>query len=230
MITESRRAVTVRFAGDSGDGMQLTGGQYATASAIAGNDLATFPDYPAEIRAPSGTLGGVSGFQVQFSSDEIFTAGDDLDVLVAMNPAALQHSYKDVRDNGIIIVDTGTFTEKNLARAGFESDPLEDETLVGKRVVPVDISNLTVLALEGSSLTPKEVKRCKNFFALGLAYWLYSRPVEPTRDWLDAKFANKPEFAEANKKTMQAGYNFGITTSLFQAQYEVPATSIENGV
>jgi len=167
---EDVRAVTIRFAGDSGDGMQLAGNQYATASAVAGNDLATFPDYPAEIRAPAGTLAGVSGFQLQFSSEEIFTPGDDLDVLVAMNPAALQHSYRDVRDNGIIIVDTGTFSDKNLDRAGFVDDPLADGTLASWRVVAADITDMTVQALEDSELSPRDVRRCKNFFALGVTF------------------------------------------------------------
>ena len=226
---QSIKTVTIRFAGDSGDGMQLTGNQYANASAIAGNDLSTFPDFPAEIRAPAGSLAGVSGFQLQFSSEEIFTPGDAPDVLVVMNPAALQRGYRNVADNGVIIVDTHGFTKKNLLRAGFEGDPLEDGTLGAMRVYPIPITNLTKEALKDLGLSNKEVVRCKNFFALGLMFWLYSRPVEPTKEWINQKFKKRPELSEANNKALMAGYHFGDTTQTFQVQYEVAPAAIAPG-
>ena len=227
--TESVESVTIRFAGDSGDGMQLTGNQYAHASAIAGNDLSTLPDFPAEIRAPAGTLAGVSGFQLQFSSGEIFTPGDAPDVLVAMNPAALQRNYRTVTDNGVIIVDTQGFTKRNLQKVGFDGNPLEDGTLNGWRVYPVKVTEMTKEALKDSGLTSKEIIRCKNFFALGLMFWLYSRPLEPTIKWIQSKFRGKPDFVEANRTALMAGYHFGDTAQSFQVQYEVTAAAISPG-
>jgi 2-oxoglutarate ferredoxin oxidoreductase subunit alpha len=221
--------VTIRFAGDSGDGIQVTGSQYATSSAVAGNDLSTLPDFPAEIRAPAGSLAGVSGFQLQFSSSEIYTPGDRPDVLVAMNPAALQRNYREVAPNGIIIVDTAGFNPKNLQRAGFETNPLEGETLTGWRVFAVDITELTKEALKETELSNKEVVRCKNFFALGLMFWLYNRPMEPTLRWLAEKYAKKPIFIEANQRALRAGYNYGVTTDSFQVQYEVAPAAIAPG-
>jgi 2-oxoglutarate ferredoxin oxidoreductase subunit alpha len=234
MSTASKRkaqvqSVTIRFAGDSGDGIQLTGEQYATASALALNDLSTFPDFPAEIRAPAGSLAGVSGFQIQFASSQIYTAGDAPDVLVAMNPAALQRNYQEVRDNGIIIVDTYAFTAKNLQRALFDGNPLEDGTLDAWQVFPVGITKMTQEALKGTDLSSKEVNRCKNFFALGLMFWLYSRPIEPTLGWIEQKFGKKAQYVDANQRALRAGYNYGVTTHQFQCQYEVLPARIQSG-
>src|SRR5438105_3739097 len=175
---EDREAVVIRFAGDSGDGMQLTGTEFTRSSALYGNDLATFPDFPAEIRAPAGTLAGVSGFQVQFSSLEVFTPGDRPDVLVAMNPAALKTNISDLAPGGILIVNTGAFSPNNLERAGYKANPLEDGSLAKYRIYPIDISKATQTACEGVGLSTKEVSRCKNFWALGLMFWMYNRPAE----------------------------------------------------
>ena len=170
--------VTIRFCGDSGDGMQLTGTEFTKASAVAGNDLRTFPDFPAEIRAPAGTLAGVSGFQIQFSSQPVYTAGDRPDVLVAMNPAALKANLADLKPAGLVIANTGGFTPQNLRKAGYEQNPLEDGSLDGYQLIPVDITKLTETALHGSGLTTREIGRSKNMFALGLMLWLYGRPLE----------------------------------------------------
>ncbi len=222
--------VVIRFAGDSGDGMQITGGQFTETTAKLGNDLATFPDFPAEIRAPAGTRPGVSGFQIHFSSMDIYTPGDSPDVLVAMNPAALIVNYQDLQPGGIIIVNTGSFGERDLMKAGLDSNPLEDGTLAGLRVIEIDINKRVSEALVDSPLSKKDVLRCKNFYTLGLMFWLYSRPVEPTLVWLDKKFAKKPDLAEANKKALQAGYNAGDIQELFQGRYEVaPMTDVIPG-
>jgi len=218
---EDLDAVTVRFCGDSGDGMQLTGTEFTKASALAGNDLATFPDYPAEIRAPAGTLPGVSGFQIQFSSHEILTPGDAPDVLVAMNPAALKTNLADLVPNGILIVNSGAFNEQNLQKAGYPHNPLEDESLKGYRLYKVDISKITAIAPEGSGLSTKEIGRSKNMFALGMMFWMYSRPMDQTVDWLRGKFAKTPAIAEANVKVLKAGFHFGETTEIFTHKYEV---------
>ena len=190
--------VTIRFAGDSGDGMQLTGTQFTDTTAKVGNDLATFPDFPSEIRAPAGTRAGVSGYQIHFSSHDIYTPGDAPSVLVAMNPAALIINYKDLQPGGIILVNTGAFTEKDLQKADLDSNPLTDGTLSGFRVIEEDINQRTIEALEGTTLGKKDVLRCKNFYTLGMMYWLFSRPIEPTLEWLEAKFAKKPELVDAN--------------------------------
>ena len=218
----------IRFAGDSGDGMQITGNQFTDTTAKLGNDLATFPDFPAEIRAPAGTRAGVSGFQIRFSSTDIHTAGDIPDVLVAMNAAALIMNYKDVAPGGIIIANTGNFTERDLQKAKLETNPLEDGTLDGYRVIAIDINARVTEALVGSPLTSKDVLRCKNFYVLGLMYWLYSRPIEPTLEWLSAKFAKKPELADANQTALRAGYNSGDIHEIFQGRYEV--VPVENAV
>ena len=215
--------VVIRFAGDSGDGMQITGNQFSDSTAKVGNDLATFPDYPSEIRAPAGTRAGVSGFQIHFSASDIYTPGDAPDVLVAMNPAALIVNYKDLKQGGTIIVNTGSFTEKDLAKAKLDSDPLKDGTLDGYRVVPVDINQRVLEVLEDSELTKKAILRCKNFYTLGMMYWLYSRPLESTLDWLDSKFASKPAVADANKRALQAGFNLAETLELFQGRFRVEA-------
>ena len=191
-------------------------------TAKVGNDLATFPDFPSEIRAPAGTRAGVSGFQIHFSSHDIYTPGDAPSVLVAMNPAALIMNYKDLRPGGIILVNTGAFTEADLKKAGLESNPLEDGTLSGYRVIQEDITQRTIEALEGMDLSKKDVLRCKNFYTLGMMYWLFSRPLEPTLEWLQKKFAKKPELVDANSRALKAGHNHGELLRLFQGRYEVP--------
>ncbi|MCH9028246.1 MAG: 2-oxoacid:acceptor oxidoreductase subunit alpha [Bacteroidetes bacterium] len=226
---ETLSDVTVRFAGDSGDGMQLTGTQFTDTTAWVGNDLSTLPDYPAEIRAPAGTLYGVSGFQLHFSSSDVNTPGDVPDVLVAMNPAALKKNLPELRPNGTIIVNTDSFDSKNLKLAKYESNPLEDDTLDGYHVHEVPITSLTKNALENSSLSLKEVSRCKNFFALGLMYWLYNRPLEKTEEWLNIKFKNKPELAKANIIAMKSGYNFGEITEIFTTRYKVDPAKLPKG-
>jgi 2-oxoglutarate ferredoxin oxidoreductase subunit alpha len=224
-------SVVIRFAGDSGDGMQVTGNQFTHTSAILGNDLATFPDFPAEIRAPAGTRPGVSGFQVRFSSADIHTPGDQPDVLVAMNPAALAVNLSDLKPGGILVVNTGQFGEKDLAKAGLTSNPLTDGSLSGFRLIQIDINKRVKEALAGSPLSPKDVQRCKNFYTLGLMYWLYNRPLDNTMKWLSEKFAKKPELAEANQKALQAGFNAGDIHELFQGRYEVaPCTVMPRGV
>ena len=217
-LTETPReeveSVVVRFAGDSGDGMQLTGSQFTLATALAGNDLATFPDFPAEIRAPIGTTFGVSAFQINFGARKIATAGDEPDVLVAMNPAALKVNLVDVKSGGTIFVDTGTFTARNLKKAGFETDPLEDDSLDGFQVVTIDISKLTMEAVKEHGLSNKEALRSKNMWTLGLIYWLYDRDREPTANWLRGKFAKRPDIAEANIAALNAGHIYGETAEL----------------
>jgi 2-oxoglutarate/2-oxoacid ferredoxin oxidoreductase subunit alpha len=221
--------VTVRFAGDSGDGMQLTGTQFSDTTAIVGNDLSTLPDYPAEIRAPAGTLYGVSGFQLHFSSIDIHTPGDSPDVLVAMNPAALKINLKDIKKTASIIVNTDSFDAKNLNTAGYKENPLEDGSLDGYKVFEVPITTLTTNALKDSPLSPKEVVRCKNFFALGMMYWLYNRPMEPTLEWISSKFKKHPEIIDANEKALKAGYYFGDATQLFTTRFTVEPAELPKG-
>jgi 2-oxoglutarate ferredoxin oxidoreductase subunit alpha len=218
---ESLSDVTVMFAGDSGDGMQLTGSQFSSTTALVGNDLNTFPDYPAEIRAPAGTIYGVSGFQLHFSSKEIHTPGDSPDVLVAMNPAALKKNLPNLKSHATIIVNIDAFTPKGLKLAKYETNPLEDDTLSGYEVFPVHITKMTEAALKDSGLSPKDVVRSKNFFALGLMYWLFNRPLEPTMDWIKLKFAKHPELIDANVKAMKAGYHFGDTAEFFTTRYKI---------
>ncbi len=222
--------VVIRFAGDSGDGMQLTGTQFTSTSALLGNDLATFPDFPAEIRAPAGTLPGVSAFQVRIADYDIHTPGDAPDVLVAMNPAALKVNLPDLKANGILILNTDEFEERNLKKAGYESNPLEDESLAAYQLFRVPLATMTRRALEGSGLDAKSQERCKNFFALGMAYWLFSRPLEGTVQWISAKFAAKPELAAANIKVLKAGWNFCDITEAFQTRYEVVPAKLAPGV
>jgi 2-oxoglutarate ferredoxin oxidoreductase subunit alpha len=229
-VIQELDGVTVRFAGDSGDGMQLTGTQFSDTTAWIGNDLNTLPDYPAEIRAPAGTLYGVSGFQLHFSSSDIHTPGDMADILVAMNPAALKKNLADLKKNGTIIVNSDSFDAKNLKLANYDVNPLEDESLGGYEVFEVPISSLTSNALEGLPLTPKEVSRCKNFFALGLMYWLYDRPVSNTEEWIKAKFKNKPEYVEANTKALHAGHKFGEMTEVFTTRYKVEPAKLPKGI
>src|SRR5271166_2626829 len=222
--------VVIRFAGDSGDGMQLTGMQFTAESALAGNDIATLPDFPAEIRAPQGTLAGVSGFQLNFSSNEIFTAGDEPSVLVAMNPAALQANIEDVPPNAVIIVDREAFTDANIKRAGYKSNPLTDHSLDKFQVIEVDVTKLTSLAVHGMGLNNRAVFRCRNMFVLGMLSWLYQRPIESTLSYLESRFKKTPEILEANVKVLKAGFNYGETTEMFASSYEVPAARIAPGL
>jgi len=226
---KSLSEVTVKFAGDSGDGMQLTGTQFSDSTAFAGNDLMTLPDYPSEIRAPAGTIAGVSGFQLHFSSNNSNTPGDLPDALVAMNPAALKANLKDLKQNGIIVANQDAFNEKNLKLANYEVSPLEDESLAGYKVYPVPITSMTEETLKESSITKKEKLRCKNFFALGIMLWLYNRPVEPVNNWINNKFAKKPAIAEANKNVLKAGFNYGDNTQLFTVRYNVKPANLEKG-
>ncbi len=222
--------VTIRFAGDSGDGMQLTGTQFTNTSAVLGNDLATFPDYPAEIRAPVGTLFGVSGFQVRFAARDIHTPGDAPDVLVAMNPAALKTNLGDLKPGGLLIVNTGNFTPKNLEKAHYEANPLDDPELSHQyQLVPLDLNALTLEAVKGSGLSDKDALRCKNFFALGMLYWVYSRPLETTEKWLEAKFAKKPQVLEANLRALRAGSVVAESQEIFQSRYQVESAKLPAG-
>lgn len=221
--------VTIRFAGDSGDGMQLTGTQFTNTSAVVGNDLATFPDFPAEIRAPAGTIPGVSSFQVQIGEIDIHTPGDEPDVLVVMNPAALKANLHTLPKGGTIVADVSSFTKSNLKKAGYDSNPLEDESLAGFHVIEVDITKLTLNALADLDLDNKSKTRCKNFCALGMMYWMYNRPVEPSNEWIERKFARKPILVEANKLAMVAGYNYANTTDLMPRSFEIKPAVISPG-
>jgi 2-oxoglutarate/2-oxoacid ferredoxin oxidoreductase subunit alpha len=222
--------VTVRFAGDSGDGMQLTGSQFSDTTAVAGNDLNTLPDYPAEIRAPSGTIYGVSGFQLHFGKAEVYSPGDRADVLVAMNPAAIKKNLPELKPGAIVIANSDSFDAKNLKLAKYDTNPLEDNTLKGFQVYPVPISSLTQKALEGTSLSPKDISRCKNFFALGIMYWLYNRSTDQTVSWIKSKFKSKPEYIEANEKALLAGYNFGENTEIFTTRFKVSPAKLPKGI
>lgn len=221
--------VTIRFAGDSGDGMQLTGTQFTHTSAIFGNDISTFPDFPAEIRAPAGSLPGVSGFQVNFSSQDIRTPGDEPNVLVAMNPAALKVNLEDLENGGILIVNSDAFNENNLKKASYAKSPLDDGSLSGYRLFSLPITSLNANALAETKLTKKEIDRCKNFFALGLLYWLYDRPMKHTLDWIDSKFKKAPEIGKANSLALKAGYNYGETTEMFTTHYNVKKAQLAPG-
>jgi 2-oxoglutarate ferredoxin oxidoreductase subunit alpha len=223
-------SVTVRFAGDSGDGMQLAGTQFTDTSAIVGNDISTLPDFPAEIRAPAGTPAGVSGFQIHFSSTDIFTPGDEVDALVAMNPAALKANIRSVRDSGIVIVNEDSFTPVDLRKADYEKSPLEDGSLSRFRVIKVPINKLTAAAARDTGLGAKDIDRCKNMFALGLCYWLYNRPLEPTLAFIESKFGKRaPAVAAANSLALKAGHAFGETAELFNEQYQVPKAVLPPG-
>ena len=220
----------IRFAGDSGDGMQVTGSQFTNTVALYGNDIATFPDYPAEIRAPAGTVPGVSGFQLNFSSGEVHTPGDAVDVLIAMNPAALKVNIGDLKANGILIVNSDSFKETDLRKAHLTANPLEDHTLDKFRVFPVELQRLTRAALQHLGLDAKAMDRCKNFFALGMCYWLYNRSMEPTVRWIGDKFKKKPLLAEANQLALKAGYSYCEATEVFQTSYEIPPAQLSPGV
>src|SRR5213596_2661416 len=223
-------SVIVRFAGDSGDGMQLTGGRFTSETAVLGNDLSTFPDFPAEIRAPAGSLPGVSGYQVHFADHDILTPGDAPNVLVAMNPAALKTNLRDLPRGATLIVDQDTFTDRNLAKAGYDANPLEDGSLDGYDVHTVPLTTMTLEATkEVEGVTKREAERAKNMFALGLMSWLYHRPTEHTVTFLERKFAKRPEIAETNKRAFQAGYAFGETTEDFAVSYEVKPAKLRPG-
>jgi 2-oxoglutarate ferredoxin oxidoreductase subunit alpha len=228
--TQELDAVTIRFCGDSGDGMQLAGTQFTSSSAILGNDISTLPDFPAEIRAPAGTLAGVSGFQIQFSRHDIHTPGDKLNTLVAMNPAALKMNLKDLEPGGILIVNADAFSSGDLHKAGYKSNPLEDGSLKGYKLFRIPINVLNREAVKEVKLSPREADRCKNFFALGLVYWLYERPMEPTLRWIRDKFGKNPAVLEANTRTLKAGYNYGETTETLPVHYRVPPATIKPGV
>ena len=222
--------VVIRFAGDSGDGMQMTGTQFTNTSAMIGNDLSTLPDFPAEIRAPAGTLPGVSAFQVRIADYDIHTPGDAPDVLVAMNPAALRKEIKDLKPNGIVIVNTDEFNPRNFAKANITVNPLEDGSLANYRVFQAALTTMTRRTLEASGLDTKSMDRCKNMFALGMCYWLFSQPLDNTVEWLKKQFARKPNLAEANIAVLKAGWNFCDITELFHDRYEVPAAKMEPGL
>ena len=222
--------VVIRFAGDSGDGMQLTGGRFTDTTAIVGNDLSTLPDFPSEIRAPTGSLAGVSAFQIHFSSKDIHTPGDKVDVLVAMNPAALKVHREELESGGMLICNAAAFTKKNLTYAGFDSNPLEDGSLGDYfRVFDIDMSKIVKEACADMGLTPKTVERTKNLFALGLLFWIYDCPMEPTKNWLEKKFAKRPELIEANVRSMNAGFNYGETTEIFTTRYKVDKADLPAG-
>jgi 2-oxoglutarate/2-oxoacid ferredoxin oxidoreductase subunit alpha len=227
---EHLEAVIIRFAGDSGDGMQLTGDRFTSETAMLGNDLATFPDFPAEIRAPAGSLPGVSGFQVHFADHDILTAGDRPDVLVAMNPAALRANVRDVPKGATIIVDTDSFSDRTLQKAGYPANPLEDGSLDDYHLHEVALTSMTVGALKGiEGVTPREAERSKNFFALGLMSWLYHRPTDGTIDFISKKFAKRPEIVEANTRAFRAGWNYGETSEDFAVSYEIAPAPLAPG-
>src|SRR5919109_5230364 len=218
---EEKERVVIRFAGDSGDGMQLTGDRFTNATAILGNDLATLPDFPAEIRAPAGTVHGVSAFQIQFASTDITTPGDHADVLIAMNPAALRADLDTVRRAGTIVLNEDAFTPRNIEKAGFAQDPTTDGTLDGYQVFSVPMTSITVRATEDIGIGKKEAERAKNMFALGLLSWMYGRPTDTTLSWLEKKFGGRQEILGANVAAFKAGYNYGETTELFAHSYRV---------
>ncbi len=220
---------TVRFCGDSGDGMQLAGTQFTNTSALLGNDVATFPDFPAEIRAPRGTKAGVSGFQIHFSSNEIFTPGDTVDALVAMNPAALATNLSDLRAGGILLVNKDAFEKKGLEQAGYASDPTEGDGLEKYKLHSVEMTKLTRLAVEGFGLSVKEADRCRNFFAMGLVFWLYDRSLDPTLRFIEQKFGKRPEVAKANTSALKAGYHYGETVEAINTQYHVGPAKLPSG-
>ena len=221
--------VTIRFAGDSGDGMQLAGTQFTKATALFGNDLSTLPDFPAEIRAPRGSLPGVSGFQISFASDDIMTPGDAPDALVAMNPAALKTNIGDLRDNGILIVDKDEFNPTNLKKAGYEANPLTDGGLKRCQVFEISITRQNELALEGVDLPPAQKFRSRNFYALGVVLWLYGRTLDATLQWIEDKFKRNPAVTEANARALKAGYYFGETAELFRTSFRVPKAALPAG-
>ena len=228
---EELDSVVIRFAGDSGDGMQLTGAQFTSATALMGNDLATFPDFPAEIRAPAGTTYGVSGFQIHFADHDILTPGDEPDVLVVMNPAALKVNLATLKRGGLLIINNGAFTKGNLKKAGYESNPLEGDDLGAYRVLSLDITKMTLAAVKDFGLGAKAAGRCKNMWTLGLMFWLFGRDRQPTVDWLKKKFAKKPELADANIAALNAGHIYGESAEMPSGigVYQVPKAELDAG-
>lgn len=227
--TEEREGVVIRFAGDSGDGMQLTGTRFTSESVLAGNDVGTLPDFPAEIRAPTGTLYGVSAFQINFSNKNVYTPGDDLDALVCMNPAALKTNIEDLKQNGILIVDPAEFNSGNLKKAEYEANPLDDNSLDKYQVYQVEVTKMTTLALKDTGLPNRSVMRSRNFFALGVVSWLYNRPIEPTLEWIQQRFGKTPVVAEANTLAIKGGHNLGENTDMFASSFEIKPAEIEKG-
>lgn len=227
--TQERESVVIRFAGDSGDGMQLTGTRFTSESVLAGNDVGTLPDFPAEIRAPTGTLYGVSAFQINFSNKNVYTPGDDLDALVCMNPAALKTNLADLKQNGILIVDPSEFSSANLRKAEYEANPLEDNSLDKYQVYQVEVTKMTTLALKDTGLPNRSVMRSRNFFALGVVSWLYNRPIEPTLEWIQQRFGKNKAVAEANTLAIKGGYNLGENTDMFASSYEIKPAQIDPG-
>jgi len=228
-IVEELNDVVIKFAGDSGDGMQLTGSQFSNTAAFVGNDLATFPDFPAEIRAPQGTVAGVSGFKIQIGNQQIYSPGDEADVLIAMNPAALKANMDWIKDRGIIIIDSDSFKAKDFEKAGYESSPLEDGSLQGYNLIEAPITKLTKDSVADFDIENKSRTRSKNMFALGIVYWLFNRPLEITENFLEAKFKKLPEIAKANKAALKAGYNFALTVELLPSSYKVKAAKLPKG-
>lgn len=226
---EELEEVVIKFAGDSGDGMQLTGSQFSSTTAFIGNDLSTFPDFPAEIRAPQGTVAGVSGFKIQFGSTSVFSPGDEADVLVAMNPAALKANLTSIKDRGTIIIDSDSFKLKDFEKAQFTSNPLEDGTLDGYNLIQAPITSLTKESVSEFDIENKSRTRSKNMFALGIVYWLFNRPLNITENFLDAKFSKQPELAKANKAALKAGYNFAITVELLPSNYTIKPATLPKG-
>ena len=226
---EVKENVVIRFAGDSGDGMQLTGMQFTSTTAAMGNDLSTLPDYPAEIRAPAGSLAGVSGFQINFSSRDIRTPGDAPDVLVAMNPAALKANLKDLREGGLLILNLDAFTDQNLKKANYSANPIQDGSLSKYQLYQLPISTLNANALKETTLSKKEIDRCKNFFALGLMFWLYDRPLDLTLSWISEKFRKNPEVVKANSLALKSGFHFGETAEIFKRHYRVAKAKLAPG-
>lgn len=224
-----RESVVIRFAGDSGDGMQITGSEFMLETALAGNDLSTFPDYPAEIRAPAGTTFGVSAFQIHFGAREVMTAGDELDALIAMNPAALKVNLKDLKPGGILVCDVGTFNPRNLTKAGYAENPLDEDSLNGYKLLKLDVTKLNAEAVKPFDLSAKEAVRCRNMWTLGLMLWMYGRDRHATVEWLERKFAKKPEIAKANVAAMNAGHAFGETAELAAPSYSVAPASVAAG-
>ena len=221
--------VVIRFAGDTGDGMQLTGDRFTTSSALIGNDLSTFPDFPAEIRAPAGTMAGVSAFQVHISDHDILTPGDSPNVLVAMNPAALRANIGVLGKGATLIVNVDAFDERSLTKAGYDSNPLTDGSLGSYIVYEVPMTSITKEVCKEAGVKPRDAERSKNFFALGLVSWLYTRPTDPTIEWIEKRFAERPQVAEANTRAFRAGFHFGETAELFESNYEVRPASFPPG-
>ncbi len=228
--TRTLESAVIRFSGDSGDGMQLTGSQFTNTAALVGNDLATFPDFPAEIRAPAGTTFGVSGFQLNFSSQEIYTPGDQPDVLIAMNPAALKVNEKDLKPGGLLIINSDAFTKANIERAGFKSNPIEDGSLSSYRLISIDVSTQVERALAETGLSFKEVQRAKNFWTLGLLYYLYGRSLEASYAFIDAKFKSNAQVQSGNRLALKAGYMYGEVSELFQETYEILPAKLKPGL